>query len=322
LNNRKNWIYLCAMQIITKTLLFSLILLASCASPSSDTAKRDLDSKEKVKVVCTTGMVADLAKNILGEHAEVEALMGPGVDPHLYKPTQGDLNKLTKADIILYNGLHLEGKMQSIFEKMASSKPVYELTSSLNKSKLITVSEDELYDPHVWFDVAMWSKTIPGLVDFLSEALPSKSASLKEKGSAYNKQLLDLDNWAKKMINEIPAKDRALVTSHDAFGYFGGAYDIQVKGLQGISTVTEFGLKDVTNMVDFLIKNDVKAVFVESSMPRKPLQAVIKGCEEKGHAVKEGGSLFSDAMGSAGTPEGTYIGMVRHNVNTIHKALK
>jgi len=305
--------------------LLVILFLAACASPSSNQAEskaENLDSKAKVNVVCTTGMVADLVKNVIGQSAEVSSLMGPGVDPHLYKPTQGDLNKITKADIIVYNGLHLEGKMQSILEKMASNKPVYAVTSNLNKSELINVGEEKLYDPHVWFDVNLWAKTIPGLVNFLSENMPSKAESFEKTGNAFAKELTDLDKWVEEMISEIPEENRALVTSHDAFGYFGKAYGLDVRGLQGISTIAEFGLKDVTNMVDFLVESKTKAVFLESSMPRKPLQAVIKGCEEKGHAVSEGGLLYSDAMGEPGTLEGTYMGMVKHNVTTVNKALK
>lgn len=302
----------------------ALLLVASCTTPTntSDNSEKSLDKKAKLNVVCTTGMVADLVKNIMGESGEVSSLMGPGIDPHLYKPTQGDLNKLTNADVILYNGLHLEGKMQSIFEKMAQNKPVYAITSNLDKGDLITISEEKLFDPHVWFDVDLWRKTIPGVLDFLNQHVPSKQASFKSNADKHQKELLELDKWVTEKINEIPKENRALVTSHDAFGYFGKAYDIEVKGLQGISTIAEFGLKDVTNMVDFLIENNVKAVFVESSMPRKPLQAVIKGCQEKGHKVNEGGILYSDAMGKAGTPEGTYLGMVRHNLNTVNRALK
>jgi len=312
------------MKVIRLFYLVAFLLIASCASPDNqgNKAENNLDTKDKVNVVCTTGMVADLVKNIMGETGDVTSLMGPGVDPHLYKPTQGDLNKLTNADVIIYNGLHLEGKMESIFEKMANNKPVYAITSSLNKSELINVSEDKLYDPHVWFDVALWNETIPGLLAFLKDKMPSKAASFNANSNKYGKELVELNTWVEKMISEIPKENRALVTSHDAFGYFGKAYDVQVKGLQGISTVTEFGLKDVTNMVDFLIENNIKAVFVESSMPRKPLLAVIKGCKEKGHDVREGGLLYSDAMGKAGTPEGTYLGMVRHNVSTVNKALK
>jgi manganese/zinc/iron transport system substrate-binding protein len=309
------------MKILQATILAFFLSIIACSNPSPSETKQ-LGDRFPVKVVCTTGMVADLVQNIMGDIAEVEALMGPGVDPHLYKPTQGDLNKLTSADIIIYNGLHLEGKMQSILEKMGQNKPVYAITSSLDKSDLITVSEDKLYDPHVWFNVSLWRKSIDGLHLFLSEKIPSKKEYLLQRSSKYGNQLRELQSWVSKTIAEIPEENRALVTSHDAFGYFGDAYDVEVKGLQGISTVTEFGLKDVTNMVDFIIENDIKAVFVESSMPRKPLQAVIKGCAEKGQEVREGGLLYSDAMGEAGTPEGTYIGMVRHNVNTIHKALK
>lgn len=307
--------------MIYRILSVLIFFIASCAP-----AQQDNSEKESLQIVCTTGMIEDMVKNIAGPDASVQSLMGPGVDPHLYKPTQGDLGKLTNADIIFYNGLLLEGKLQNIFEKMASKKPVVPIGDIIPKSSLIQLAEDykgqTAYDPHVWFDVHLWAQCIDAVLPVLQKALPEKSADLAKRAESYRKKLSDLHQRVGKTMAAIPKENRVLITSHDAFSYFGKGYDVQVSGLQGVSTVAEFGLQDVTRMVQLIIEKKVKAVFVESSMPRKPLLAVIEGCRENGHDVAEGGVLFSDAMGEAGTPEGTYLGMVNHNIKTIEAALK
>jgi manganese/zinc/iron transport system substrate-binding protein len=275
----------------------------------------------KIAVTATTGMVADLVKNIGKERVEVTALMGPGVDPHLYKASEGDIAKLSSAQIIFYSGLHLEGRMGDIFVKMARQKPTVAVAERIPESALLK-TPDGTEDPHVWFDVSLWMKGAEVVRDALSELDPAHKAEYEANAAAYLKELEALHQYAKEQIGSIPAQQRVLVTAHDAFGYFGRAYAIEVMGLQGISTATEYGLADVQKLVDVLVSRKIKAVFVESSVPKRSIEALVQGAGAKGHTVSIGGELFSDAMGADGTPEGTYIGMVRHNVDTIVKALK
>ncbi len=276
-----------------------------------------------LNIVCTTGMLGDAVRNIVGESAEVKTLMGPGVDPHLYKATQGDLELLSNADIIIYNGLHLEGKMGEIFEKLSERKTILAAGDAIKKPLLINNTDFQgAHDPHIWFDVLLWKKVVLFLGDKIESPSDSLNKVFKKNARSYAVQLDSLHQEISLRIKEIPEKNRILVTAHDAFGYFGRAYFILVKGLQGISTVSEYGLQDVSQLVQFITQHEVNAVFVESSVPERALKAVIEGCEANGHQLSIGGTLFSDAMGEEGTPEGTYIGMVRHNVNLIVSGLK
>lgn len=306
-------------------LLTCLFLTQACHQNSSDQSANTASSNT-LNIVATTGMVADAIQNIVKDKADVIALMGPGVDPHLYKATQGDLTKLTKADIVFYNGLHLEGKMQEIFEKMGRTKPVYALTDGLNTNELKSLGEEAtekyIYDPHIWFNVNLWSKTLKGIAQQLSEVDTKNAEFYNDNYLAYEKELQNLHQEVISKINSIPAKQRTLITSHDAFGYMADAYGLEVSALQGINTADEFGLQDVKKLVDYIVEKKLKSIFVESSVPRKPIEAVVAGCNNKKHNVTIGGELFSDAMGASGTPEGTYIGMVKHNISTIANALK
>ena len=273
-------------------------------------------------IVCTTGMLGDAVKNIVKDKAEVITLMGPGVDPHLYKATQGDLKHLSNADFIVYNGLHLEGKMSEIFEKLENRKNIIVASDAIQASQLINNTDFQgAQDPHLWFDVALWSNVVEHIGKSLSSSIDSNKAFLLENTHNYISQLLELDGEVMNILSTIDSSKRVLITAHDAFGYFGRAYNIEVKGLQGISTVSEYGLKDVSDLVAYIHEHKIAAVFVESSVSEKSLQAVVEGCKELGHHVEIGGTLFSDAMGKEGTPEGTYLGMVRHNVTTIAKGL-
>ncbi|HSH00142.1 MAG TPA: zinc ABC transporter substrate-binding protein [candidate division Zixibacteria bacterium] len=306
---------------LTPALLITLCALAlysGCSGKRMDTV-----GGAHIRVVATTGMVADLARAVAGTRADVTGLMGPGTDPHLYKASQGDIGRLAEADLILYNGLHLEGKMAEVLEKMAAHKPVVAVTDALMRDTLRAPAEFAgQYDPHVWFDVALWSQTVGHVAEALSAIDPAAAASYQANAAAYRDSLTALDTWVREHIAQIPAQRRVLVTAHDAFGYFGRAYDIEVRGLQGISTATEFGLNDITSMVDLLVARRIKAVFVESSVPRRSVEAVVEGCKSRGHAVIIGGELYSDALGPADSPAGRYLGMVRHNVTTIVEALK
>ncbi|GAX89971.1 manganese transporter [Effusibacillus lacus] len=305
-------------------LLTLALVLAGCganAQPGAGNTKKSIEGT--VKVTTTTGMISDIVKNVGGEHVEVQGLMGPGVDPHLYKASQGDIAKLKKADIIFYNGLNLEGKMADIFVRMSREKPAIAVTEYIPESQLREPPDFAgHYDPHVWFDVKLWMKAVERVRDGLIEVAPDRKADFEKNTQQYLKQLEELDAYAKQQLAQIPKKQRVLVTAHDAFGYFGTAYDLEVTGLQGISTDSEYGLQDVQNLVDMLVQRKIKAVFIESSVPKRAIEAVVEGAKAKNHIVTVGGELFSDAMGDPGTQGGTYIGMVKHNVDTIVAALK
>jgi len=263
-------------------------------------------------------MLADLIGNIVGEHATVEALMRPGVDPHLYKASQGDLRKIMDADYLFYNGLHLEGKLSGIFAKQERVKPVISVGDGL--PNLIRLNE-KTFDPHIWFDVQLWKAAAMVAARELGRLDSTNSPSYLANARRYTDRLDTLDKWIGEQIQTIPVSKRTLITAHDAFSYFGRAYGIEVRGLQGISTLSEFGLRDVSDLVSYIVTRRIPAVFVESSVSDKSLTAVVAGVRERGGDVQIGGHLYADAMGEPGTPEGTYIGMVEHNVRTIVKAL-
>lgn len=289
------------------------MILTGCSSKTSD-------DNGKIKVTTTIGMIADVVENVGKDYVEVTGLMGPGVDPHLYKASQGDIAKLEEADIIFYNGLNLEGKMTDMFVRMARNKPTIAVTEYIEESSLFEVNDHA--DPHVWFDVKLWMKAVESIRDGLIDLDPEHKSEYEKNAQEYLVKMEELDTYAKKQLSTVPKESRVLVTAHDAFGYFGKAYDIEVTGLQGISTDSEYGLKDVQSMVDMLVNRKIKAVFVESSIPKDSIEAVVEGAKAKGHQVSIGGELFSDAMGEDGTEEGTYLGMVKHNVDTIVNALK
>ncbi len=292
--------------------LFCLILLG---------CKNDTKTNSKPHIVTTTTMITDLVKNIGGDHIYLQGLMGSGVDPHLYKASEGDVTKLANADIIFYNGLHLEGKLVEIFEKMAHKKTVA-IADAIDKSTLIGSEYfASNYDPHIWFNVDYWIDATAYVVNTLSEAIPEHKAAFEANGKAYTDQLNTLKTRLENNIATLPKAQRILVTAHDAFNYFGKAFDFQVVGLQGLSTATEAGVQDVQKLSKFIIDNHVKAVFVESSVPKRTIEALQAAVKAKNHNVTIGGTLYSDALGDANTVEGTYIGMFTYNVNTIVNAL-
>jgi manganese/zinc/iron transport system substrate-binding protein len=267
-------------------------------------------------------MIADAARNIGGEHATVTALMGPGVDPHLYKATPGDMRTLQNADLILYNGLHLEGRLADSLVRLASRKATVQVTDSIDESLLREPPEfDGHFDPHIWFDVELWMKVVERTRDAMITAAPASKEAFTTNAAKHLADLKSLHEHCKAEIARIPTERRVLITAHDAFGYFGRAYGMEVLAIQGISTDSEGSLKQINSLVDTLVARRIPAVFIESSVPRKAIDALVEGCKARGHAVSIGGELFSDAMGPDGTPEATYIGMVRHNVKTIVDAL-
>lgn len=296
--------------------LLTVALLAVGCGPATGPA-----AGGKLKVTVTTGMIADIVRNVGGDHVEVMALMGSGVDPHLYKASEGDIAKLSEAQMIFYNGLHLEGRMADIFVRMAAQKPTVPVAEGIDQSLLLETSE-QTEDPHIWFDVSLWMKATEVVRDRLGQTDPAHKADYEKNAAAYLAELKALDDYARTQLATVPKAQRVIVTAHDAFSYFGRAYDVEVMGLQGISTAAEYGLNDVQRLVDVLVERKIKAVFVESSVPKRSIEALVEGAKAKGHTVRIGGELFSDAMGAAGSPEGTYVGMVRHNVDTIVGALK
>ncbi|MCO5216613.1 MAG: zinc ABC transporter substrate-binding protein [Thermomicrobiales bacterium] len=271
-------------------------------------------------ITTTIGMIADAVRNIGGDHVNVTSLMGPGVDPHLYKPSAGDIAKLESADAIFYGGLHLEGRMVDVLEQLldrgAAGAAVLE---TLDSDQLIET--DGAPDPHVWFDVALWGEALASIPTVLSELDTSNTSTYEDNWASYKSTLTELDTYAEEQIGTIPEEQRVLVTAHDAFNYFGRRYGMEVRGIQGMSTASEAGAKDIQELADFLSERQIKAIFVESSVPHDTIEALQKACESRGWPVAVGGELFSDAMGDEGTPEGTYVGMVRHNVDTIVAAL-
>lgn len=281
-------------------------------------------SKNTNTVVTTTTMITDLVTQIGGDVITVQGLMGSGVDPHLYKASEGDVTKLTTADIIFYNGLHLEGKLTEVFEKMQHQNiKTVAITDCLDPHTLIGSDYFKSnYDPHIWFDIDYWKQVTLFVVAKLSETYPEHTHTFKTNGNAYLNQLLHLKQTIKTAINILPKDQRVLVTAHDAFSYFGRAFDFKVVGLQGLSTVTEAGVQDVQKLATFIIDKQIKAIFVESSVPKRTIEALQAAVKSKGHNVYIGGTLYSDALGDVGTVEGTYLGMFKYNVNTIVNALK
>lgn len=274
-------------------------------------------------VLSTTGMIHNLVEEIAGNKVTAIALMGPGIDPHLYKASAGDIKTLSDADLILYNGLHLESKLIDIFEKMGKKKPTKAITSSFPKSQLLKPEEYEgFYDPHVWFDVSLWQLAATEVLNSLIELDPKNKITYKINHQEYQQKLTDLNAWIAQEINSIPMKKRLLVTAHDAFGYFSKKYNIRVVGLQGISTASEAGTKDIQNVANIIINNNVPTIFIESSVPIRQIKALKAAVNAKGWTVEIGEELYTDAMGDFGTIEGTYIGMMKHNVNSIVTGLK
>lgn len=300
-----------------KNLFYLLLLFCFLLGCEEKRTKSD-----KLRIVVTTGMIADVVKNIGGICVDVQSLMGSGVDPHLYKATANDTKKLAAADLIVYNGLHLEGKMAGILGKMKQQKAVFAISEDIPENKLITPKGfNGLHDPHIWFDVSLWKEATKKVSRILQNIDSKNSKTYRKNANIYLEKLKNLHLWVLNEAKTIPKKKRILVTAHDAFGYFGKAYGFRVIGLQGISTVTESGIQDIERIVKTIVDEKIKAIFEETSVIKKGVEAVIEHCHELGHQVKIGGSLFSDAMGKEGTIEGTYIGMVKHNVNAIVSTL-
>ena len=278
----------------------------------------------KLNVVTTTTMITDLVKHIGGDKIQVQGLMGSGVDPHLYKASEGDVSKLFNADVVFYNGLHLEGKLEEVFEKMHHQQiKTIAIGEVLDKSTLLSSANfASSFDPHIWFDINNWKQCVDYVTEQLIVIDPENKTIYETNKAAYIAALTELQTEVKTVISGLPKEKRTLVTAHDAFNYFGKAYDFEVVGLQGLSTATEAGVQDVQKIAKYIIAHKVKAIFVESSVPKRTIEALQAAVKSKGHEVVIGGTLYSDALGNIGTEEGTYTGMFRYNVHTIVDALK
>ena len=301
----------------------SLCLIAVLVGSGCDPKEQpDASIGDKLRVVTTIGMITDIVKNVGGTRVAVTGMMGPGVDPHLYNPTPRDVQRLRSAHIIFYNGLHLESKVGDLLAKMSGDTLTVAVTDAVDRSLLLTPPEYEgLYDPHLWFDVKLWMQAVIKVRDALSEFDADNAVLYRSNAEGYLAELTELDTYVKSQVARVPSQQRVLVTAHDAFNYFGKAYGFEVRGLQGISTATEAGIADVQELATFIAARRIPAIFVESSVSSRSLEAVKAAVKSKGFDVEIGGELFSDAMGSEGTPEGTYAGMVRHNIDTIVRAL-
>lgn len=309
------------MKRILILLLLASYVLSACSN-SVDGSQLPIADRT-INVVTTTGMIADITKNVGGDRLQVTSLMGPGVDPHLYKASEGDVIRLQEADVIFYNGLHLEAQMGDVLERLNDfGIKTVAVTDKIDRSLLQSPPEFQgNYDPHVWFDVTLWMKAVEQVRDTLVELDPTSASSYEANAEAYLAELEGLHQYVLEQASTVPAPQRILITAHDAFNYFGRAYGFEVRGLQGISTEAQAGTGDVQALANFIVEKQIPAVFVESSVPQRNVEAVQAAVEARGFEVKIGGSLFSDAMGSEGTPEGSYVGMVRHNIDTIVTAL-
>lgn len=299
-----------------------MALLAASCTGSKDATEPASGSKQRLKIVTTVGMVTDIVKQVVGERADVVGLLGEGTDPHLYTPGRDDVAQIMAADVVIYSGLMLEGNLERVLESAAKKKKVFAVTEVLSKDFLRSPPEFEGHpDPHVWMAPTAWSECVGFIASKLSEIDSAGAAEYRKNAESYQQQIAELDAYVKKIVATIPEKSRYLVTAHDAFGYFARTYGFEVKSAQGISTQSEAAVADINALVEFLVTHDISALFVESSVSPKNMEAVIEGCRSRGKTIKKGAELFSDAMGAPGTYEGTYLGMIDHNATHIVRAL-
>ncbi len=269
----------------------------------------------------TTGMVRDMVQALVGPDADVKAIMGPGVDPHLYQPSRGDSIQLLQADIVVYNGLHLEGRLGEVLEaRSETNQATIAVAETLSPDQLLDANAG-LHDPHVWMDVALWKDAAVNVASELADRMPEHAESILKRAADLEQELNDLDQWGEATIASIPDSKRVLVTAHDAFQYFGKRYGIEVHGVQGVSTISDAAISDVNRLVNLIVTRQVPAVFFESSVSPRQVKAIVEGARQQGLDVSSDSTLLSDSMGADGTPEGTYVGMMRYNFRTIAEAL-
>jgi manganese/zinc/iron transport system substrate-binding protein len=309
-------------KFLTAAVLTAAMASVGCGTPVAATEAPDLSGRT-LRIVATTSMVTDVVTQVAGDRATVTGLMGSGIDPHGYKASERDVMTLAEADLVFYNGLHLEAKMSDVFERVEGRIVTAAVTDGLPRDRLVHSPQfTGAYDPHVWFDVSLWREAASEVADVLARVDPAHADVYARNAEDYREELARLDEDVRALVASVPRERRVLVTAHDAFGYFGRAYGFEVHGLQGISTVAEAGAADVQRLADFIAERRIPAVFVESSVPQQTIRAVQEAVGSRGFEVEIGGQLFSDAMGDPGTPEGTYPGMVLHNVRTIADALR
>ncbi|WP_172332089.1 metal ABC transporter solute-binding protein, Zn/Mn family [Mangrovicoccus sp. HB161399] len=302
------------MPLSRRQLLAGTAAFAAFASP--------LRAAGPLAVVATTGMIADTARRLGGDALEVRALMGPGVDPHSYRQTRSDIVAMTRAGLVLASGLYLEAQMEEFLEDLSRRVPVAQVAEVLPREVLMPYGDHaDRFDPHVWMDPGLWAGVAEGMAATLSAARPEAAETVAGNSEALTADLDRLSAYAGQVLGSVPDESRVLVTAHDAFGYLGRAFGMEVVGIQGISTESEAGLNRISELVDLLVERRIRAVFVESSVSDRNMRALIEGAAAKGHEVAVGGELFSDAMGVPGTYEGTYPGMIDHNVTVIARAL-
>lgn len=300
--------------MLTRRILLSLTTAALLAGPAF--------AQERLNVVATTGMIADAARQVGGNLVDVTALMGPGVDPHAYRQTRSDIVATAQADLVLWNGLYLEAQLEEFLLELGETRPVVAVAEAIPQTQLIGSEDYEgRFDPHVWMNPNLWSRVVLATRDAMIEAAPDHAAAYADNATAHLAEIADLAVYSQTVLASIPAESRVLVTAHDAFNYFGAAYGFEVVGIQGISTESEAGLARIAELVAMLVARDIRAVFVESSVSDRNIRALIEGAAAQGHEVVIGGELYSDAMGAPGSYEGTYLGMIDHNVTTIARAL-
>jgi manganese/zinc/iron transport system substrate-binding protein len=308
-------------EIVFAALLVAALILSTGCQDLPGAAAGDIADRQ-IKVVATTSMIADLARNVGGDRVSVRGLMGPGIDPHLFKASAGDVARLESADIIFYNGLHLEAAMARVLEEMQERRRTVAVTDNIDRTLLFTPPQfSGNYDPHVWFDVTFWMQAAEKVRDSMVELDPEHAATYRTNAETYLAELDALHTYVKQRAATVPEEKRVIITAHDAFNYFGRAYGFEVRGLQGVSTATEAGAADVLQLADFIAERRIPAIFVESSVPPRSIEALKAAVKSRGFDVAIGGQLFSDALGDIDKPEGTYIGMVRYNVDTIVSAL-
>lgn len=302
-------------------LFISIGLICALVSCRLEEDQENNQLHHTMHVVTTTGIIEDCVEQIVGDSMEVSAIMGPGTDPHIYKPTPGDIEMMDEADVIIANGLHLEGKMAEMLEKYSKEKPVIWVADGVNKKDIIKSADfSDANDPHIWFDTEMWMDGMRYVTEELGKIDTASKSYFRKNYKAYQEKVAEVDRWIHQQLDSIAV--HTLITSHDAFSYFGRTYQMEVKGIQGISTLSEVGLKEISDMVDYIISNQIKAIFIETSTSDKTAQSIVDGCAAKGYKVAIKGPLYSDALGEPDSEAGTYIGMIKANVTTIVEGLK
>lgn len=299
-------------RILAFTAISAVALTGGCGDP--------VEENQRPTVVVTTTIVADLVRQIGGDRVDVVSLMGPGIDPHSYRPTPRDADRLARADLIVASGLHLEGKLAELLERMSRRKPVVFVAEAVEASDRLEAAAG-IPDPHVWFDLSLWTACIDPAVESLGDLMPEAVTTFEAAGTRYREQLLAAHSKIEAAVAAIPPSQRVLVTAHDAFRYFGRGYGIEVVGVQGVSTESEAGLADINRLVNLLVERKVPAVFVETSVPDRSVKAIIEGAAARGHEVITGGRLYSDALGEPGSGAETLLAAIRANVSVIVSGL-